>query len=290
MKNNSQPTHDMNTSTQTATHDNPQVKSTLKLGLDVDLQQITVTVQHDHQHPKPAQSFTTTRLGAWVREKVQAGHAVHTVYESCGFGYTLHDQRVAAGACSRVISPVRPSPERRRKNDRLDSRRLCLRLSRSLDGQRDELPGIGVPSPAEQPRRELGRQRTFWAKPVRQRENPGRALRLEPEFKTLPVGWAGPCKWKRLWPERSAFLRTPLEPLRAQMGSAKAHLERLGQQIEARVTEERLPKGLGRLTRSRLDGAVCAWHRFTHRKAPGSGYRRWSQRTQQRQQRAPGQH
>lgn len=260
----------MNNTPQIAPQDNSQVPSLLKLGLDVDLQQITVTVQHDHQHPKPARSFSPPRLLHWVREQVRAGHSVCTVYESCGFGYTLHYQLVEAGARSLVISPVRLHTERRRKNDRLDSRALCLRLSRYLDGQKDELPVIRIPSVAEQQRRELGRQRKFWHKQVRQLENHGRALRLEHESKTLPSGWAGPRKWKRLLPELSDFLRTHLEPVRAQIASAKTQLERLGQHIESLVTEETLPKGLGRLTLSLLDGEVCDWGRFKHRKAPGS--------------------
>src|ERR1017187_6134588 len=103
MKTNHQPNHDMNTTTQNPTQGNPNPM--LKLGLDVDLQQITATVQTDHQHPKPAQSFSVTRLVQWVRDKVQAGHTVCTVYESCGFGYTLHYQLVEAGAHSLVISP-----------------------------------------------------------------------------------------------------------------------------------------------------------------------------------------
>lgn len=268
MNTNINPNHDMTTTTQPAAADKP--RPAIKLGLDVDLQQITATVQYDHQHPKPAQSFTVARLSQWVREKVAAGHTVHTVYESCGFGYTLHYQLVAAGAHSLVISPVRLHTERRRKNDRLDSRQLCLRLSRYLDGQQDELPVIRIPTVAEQQRRELGRQRKFWHKQVRQLENHGRALRLEHELKTLPAGWAGPRKWQRLLPELSEFLRTHLEPLRLQIVSAKTQLEHLQAQIEALVTEDQLPKGLGRLTMSLLDGEVCDWYRFKHRKAPGS--------------------
>lgn len=258
----------MNTSTQSLNVGNTQ--SALKLGLDVDLQQITTTVQHDHQHPKPATSFTTARLVQWVQQQVQAGHTVWTVYESCGFGYTLHYQLLAAGAHSLVISPVRLDTQRRRKTDRLDSRALCLRLTRYLDGQKDELPVIRIPTPAQQQRRELGRQRRFWHKQVRQLENHGRALRLEHDFKTLPSGWAGPRKWKRLLPELSEFLRTHLEPLRVQIASAKAQLQKLSQEIETQLTEENLPKGLGRLTLSLLDGEVCDWQRFKHRKAPGS--------------------
>ena len=256
----------MNISTPNPSQGNP----TIKLGLDIDLQQITATIQTDHQHPKPAQSFTLPRLIQWVHEKVRSGHSVWTVYESCGFGYTLHHQLTAVGAHSLLISPVRLHPQRRRKNDGLDSRQLCLRLSRYLDGQKDELPTIRIPTVAEQQRRELGRQRHFWNKQVRQLENHGRALRLEHELQTLPTGWAGPRLWKRLLPELSAFLRTHLEPVRQQIAAAKAHLARLNEQIEALVTEEQLPKGLGRLTLSLLDGEVCDWHRFKHRKAPGS--------------------
>jgi hypothetical protein len=66
-------------------------------------------------------------------------------------------------------------------------------------------------------------------------------------------------------PALSEFLRLHWEPRRAQIASAKAHLARLSDQLEARVTEEQLPQGLGRLTLSLLDGEVCDWHRCQHR-------------------------
>ena len=78
----------------------------------------------------PAQKFTRARLIAWVQKQIAAGHTVHTVYEACGFGYTLHHQLVAVGAHSIVTTPMRLHLERRRKNDRLDARELCVRLSR----------------------------------------------------------------------------------------------------------------------------------------------------------------
>ena len=133
-----------------------------------------------------------------------------------------------------------------------------------------ELPVIQIPTVAVQQRRELGRQRKFWNKHVHQLENHGRALRLEHEFKTLPAGWAGPRKWKRLLSELSEFLRAHLEPLRAQIVAAKLRLAQLTEQIKALVTEQQLPKGLGKLTLSLLDGEICDWDRFKHRKAPAS--------------------
>ena len=271
------PIHDMNNSTQSSPKNKtpiPTVPSPLrlvfKLGLDVDLKNIVVALQCGHGTIKPAQKFARAQLIAWVKETVAAGHTVHTVYEGCGFGYTLHEELSAAGAHSLVITPMRLNLERRRKNDRLDARALCVRLSRYLDGHTDELRPIRIPNRAEQQRRELGRQREFWKKELRRLENHGRALRLQFEYQTLPAGWAGPRKWKQLAPQCTEFVRGQLAPVVQQIRAAKAQRDRLTAEIEARVAAEKIPTGLGALTVSLLDGEVCDWQRFSHRKAVGS--------------------
>jgi hypothetical protein len=43
---------------------------------------------------------------------------------------------------------MRLNLERRRKNDRMDGRELCVRLSRYLDGHGEELKPIRIPSRA----------------------------------------------------------------------------------------------------------------------------------------------
>jgi transposase len=246
------------------------VRHVFKLGLDVDLRNIVAAIQCDHGPIPPARKFSRARLVAWVKEKVAAGHTVHTVYECCGFGYTLHEELTAAGAHSRVITPTRLSLERRRKNDRLDARELCVRLSRFVDGHTQELHPIRIPSRAEGQRREAGRQREFWKRQLRRLENHGRALRIEHEHETLPAGWAGPRKWKQLSKECSEFVRGQLEPVVQQIRDCKQHLDRLTGEIQARVAGEQIPHGLGALTVSLLDGEVCDWKRFTRRKAMGS--------------------
>ena len=75
------------------------------LGLDVDLRFVVTATQCGHGAIKPAQKLTRPQLLEWVRAQVAAGHAVHTVYEACGFGYTLHHALVAAGAHSLVSRP-----------------------------------------------------------------------------------------------------------------------------------------------------------------------------------------
>jgi hypothetical protein len=135
-----------------------------KLGLDVDLRQVVAGMQCERGGIGPARKFSREQLIEWVKQKRAQGDVVHAVYESCGFGYTLYEELVAAGAHCIVTRPMRLNLERRRKNDRMDGRELCVRLSRYLDGHGEELKPIRIPSRAEQQRRELGRQWEFWKK------------------------------------------------------------------------------------------------------------------------------
>ena len=271
MKNKTNPTlHDNTNPIAAAPAGNATVRHVFKLGLDVDLRNIVTAIQCDSGQIKLAQKFSRARLLAWVREQIAAGHEVHTVYESCGFGYTLHQELVAAGAQSIITTPMRLSLERRRKNDRMDARELCVRLSRHLDGHRHELKAIRIPTPQEQQRRELGRQREFWKRQLRRLENHGRALRIEFEHQTLPAGWAGPRKWKQLSAQCSEFVRGQLQAVVAQIRACKAQMDRLTAEIQAPVAQEQIPSGLGALTVALLDGEVCNWQRFKHRKAVGS--------------------
>ena len=278
MKNDqTKPIHDRNSSITNPAQSNPALAGAsagpghvFKLGLDVDLNNIVTAMQCDRGTIPPAQKFSRARLLDWIKKQVAAGHQVHTVYEACGFGYTLHHALAAAGAHSLVTTPMRLSPERRRKNDRLDARELCVRLARHLDGHAHELKPIRIPARAEQERRELGRQREFFKRQLRRLENHGRALRIEFEHETLPAGWAGPRKWKQISPHCSEFVRGQLEPVVAQIRACQKQMAGLTEQIESRVAQEKIPKGLGALTVSLLDGEVCDWTRFQHRKAIGS--------------------
>ena len=242
----------------------------LKLGLDVDLRNIAVATQCERGAIGPARKFSREQLIAWVKQKIALGYRVHAVSECCGFGYTLHEQLMEAGAHSLISTPMRLNLERRRKNDRMDARELCVRLSRHLDGHQDKLRPIRIPSRSERERRELGRQREFWKKQLRRLENHGRALRIEHEHESLSAGWAGPRKWKVVAPQCSEFVRAQLSPVVEQIRAAKAQMDRLSQQIEALVGQEKIPVGLGTLTVSLIEGEVCDWRRFSHRKAVGS--------------------
>lgn len=248
----------------------PAGKSVLKLGLDVDAQRITATVQWDHLNPKLPREFSPAELVEWVRQRTMEGHVVYTVYEACGFGYCLHYDLREAGAISLVISPMVLDRARRRKNDRIDSGQLCLRLSRYVDGQHKELHVIRPPSVSEQQRRELGRQREFWRGLILTMANHGRALRLEHEGLTLSGRWWGARTWLKLERKLTPFVHSFLAPLRQQILQVREQHDQLTAQVEAQVKEEKIPKGLGALTLARADAEVCDWFRFANRKAPAS--------------------
>ena len=241
-----------------------------KVGLDVDLRQIAVAMQCGRGAISLGRKYWREQLLGWVKQKIRQGHSIYTVYECCGFGYTLHEELMQAGAHSLITTPMRLNLERRRKNDRMEGRELCARLSRYLDGQKEELKVIRIPSRSEQQRRELGRQRDFWKRELRRLENHGRALPIEHEYETLERGWAGPRKWNRVAPQCSEFVREQLTPVVEQIRAVKKQLDRLTGQIEALVAEEKIPIGLGALTVSLLEGEVCDWRRFINRKAVGS--------------------
>ena len=242
-------------------------KPLLKLGLDVHLQFIMAVAQKDHAHPQAPRKFTRELLVARVKKWVAEGFQVFCVQESCGFGFVLHRQLVAAGAQSFLITPI--ALNGRRKTDKLDASALCLRLSRWLDGNRDELSPIRIPSELEQRRREGTRRRKFLAGAIRSLANRGHAQVSEYCHAPLPHRWWGPRNWTKL-ATLDPWVLGVLAQLRELIVAMETQLAQLESELRARVKDQVKPKGLGDLTLVTLDGEVCDWHRFSNRKQVGS--------------------
>ena len=122
-----------------AAADKSAVRHVFTLGLDVDLRFVVTAIQCDQGVIPLARKLTRGQLVAWVKEKVLAGHVVHTVYECCGFGYTLHEQLTAAGAHSLLTTPMRLSLDRRRKNGVYEVTAGILRQRERPKGQRERI-------------------------------------------------------------------------------------------------------------------------------------------------------
>ena len=242
-------------------------KPQLKLGLDVHLEFIMAVAQRDHAAPQAPRKFTRDQLVLQIQKWSAEGRQIFCVQESCGFGFTLHRQLVAAGAQSFLITPI--ALNGRRKTDKLDARALCLRLSRFVDGNHDELAPIRIPTEKEQRQREGTRRRQFLTKAIRMLANRGHGQVAEYSHLKLPHRWWGARNWNKL-SALDPWLLGVLEKLRDVIVSLEAQLHELESELIARVQEQPRPKGLGEITLVTLDGEVCDWRRFHNRKQIGS--------------------
>jgi len=242
-------------------------KPLLKLGLDVHLEFIMAVAQKDHANPHAPRKFTREGLVAQVKKWVAEGFQVCCVQESCGFGFVLHRELVAAGAQSFLITPIALNGQR--KTDKLDARALCLRLSRWLDGNREELAPIRIPSQTEQRQREGTRCRKFLTDAIRRLANRGHSQMAEYCHDPLPHRWWGPRNWPKL-AALDPWVLGVLAKLRDLILALESQLAELQTELLARVKDQVTPKGLGGLTLVTLDGEVCDWRRFSNRKQVGS--------------------
>jgi transposase len=130
-------------------------RCTIKLGIDVHQDFYVVVEQVGGSNPKPPQRFQKQAFLHWAGKlKSQAGE-VHAVYEACGFGFSLQRQLAALGIHCHVVCPQKLDERNNRvKTDGLDAKALCLKLDRFVQGNRDALAMVRVPTEEEE--RSLG--------------------------------------------------------------------------------------------------------------------------------------
>jgi transposase len=174
---------------------------------------------------------------------------------------------VAAGAQSFLITPIALNGAR--KTDKLDARALCLRLSRWLDGDRNELSPIRIPTETEQRRRETSRRRQFLAREIRCLANRGHGQVAEYCHLQLPTHWWGSRNWKKL-ATLDPWVLGLLEKLRQLIIALETQLNELLDALKSRLKGQIIPKGLGALSLVTVDNEVCDWGRFYNRKQVGS--------------------
>ena len=243
-------------------------KPSLKLGLDVHLELIMAVVQRDHAAPQAPRKFTSEQLILQVQKWVAEGLVVYAVAESCGFGFVLHRRLVEAGAQSFLITPI--ALNGKRKTDKLDARALCVRLSRWVDGNRDELAPIRIASQAEQRARETTRRRKFLCQEIRRLANRGHGQVAEYCHQKLPHRWWGARTWKKLSATLDAWVLSVLEKLREIILVLEAQVAGLLAQLALRLAGQARPKGFGELSLVTLEAEICDWKRFYNRKQVGS--------------------
>lgn len=241
----------------------------VKLGLDVHAGQITVSQQLDGSLPQPAHRRSAVELLELVKEHLARGTKVYLCYEAGPCGYGLHRALEALGAINYVVAPqLWDRSGHRVKTDKRDARELCLRLDQYVRGNTAAFSVVRVPTPAQEQRRGLCRQRGTLLKERQRCELRGHGLALAQGVRA-PSGWWQPAEWAEFEPALPEWLRPHLARWQRHAVALEAEIGELTPRIEALSAGLSVPKGLGALTAALIDSEILDWSRFTNRRQPG---------------------
>jgi transposase len=241
----------------------------IKLGIDVHQEFYVVVVQEGGGHPKPAQRLSKAAFLSWAaRLKNNSGDAeIHAVYEACGFGFGLQRQLAALGIRCHVVCPQKLDEQNKRvKTDGLDAKALCLKLDRYVEGNREALARVRVPTEEEEQLRAIHRQREQLVKARKQLEAQGRSLMVNHGIEPVP----------RWWKRRAFAALCGPEWMKQLLGNSQPILLEVEEKIRALTTQLQAaaaphqPRGLGMMTSVVIDREIGNWSRFKNRRQVGS--------------------
>ena len=166
-----------------------------------------------------------------------------------------------------MVCPQKLDEQNQRvKTDGLDAKALCLKLDRFVQGNRDALALVRVPTEEEERSRAIHRQREQLVKARKQLEAQGRSLMVNHGIEPVQNWWK-----KRTF----ATLSVP-QWIKELLGNSQPILLALQQkiaaltlQLQARLLPDQ-PRGLGKMTSVVIDREIGDWRRFNNRRQIGS--------------------
>jgi transposase len=241
----------------------------IKLAADVHAAKCKVARQVGDQPVQPAQTFSPGGYVTFVSNQLKLADRVVCCYEAGPTGFWLHRQLEQLGAQSLVVVPARLDAYGRKvNNDRNDARALAGKLSRYVAGETEALAVVRVPTPEQEERRALSRQRAQFGKILRSMAFMGCSACLLQGYR-LRGPWWRMRRWFTVRNELPPGLDEHLLRFLPVMREAEKQIALLTQSLRAAAPQE-LPIGMGALTYSQIEREVLDWTRFTNRKQPGS--------------------
>jgi transposase len=241
-----------------------RIRPVCGLGIDVHQDFYVVVEQVGGANPKPPQRFAKEAFLHWAaRLKEKSGAEVYAVYEACGFGFSLQRRLAALGIHCHVVCPQKLDERNRRvKTDGLDAKALCLKLDRFVQGNREALAIVRVPSEEEEQLRAIHRQREQLVKARKQLEAQGRSLMVNHGFEPVQNWWK---------PRTFAALPAPhwmkelLKNSQPILLGLQEKIAALTVQLQSAATSKQL-RGLGLMTSVIIDREIGDWRRFNNRR------------------------
>ena len=214
---------------------------------------------------------TVLELAAELRRRK---HRVVLVEEACGFGYSFHRKLREMGVEGYVVATEMLN--RKRKTNRRDAAKLLNQLyDFDVNGHKNALRPIRVPTLKEQKSRRLCRMRSQLIKVRNILEAQGRGLMFDFDFHDVPQGWWGPRKWPKLRAKLHAhdpWVVGMLEHHQRLLSAQQQRIAEVDWQIgqESNYDGRKVAKGLGPTTFASLEREAIDWQRFSNRKQIGS--------------------
>jgi transposase len=236
----------------------------IKLGIDVHQDFYVVVMQEEGSNPKPPQRFAKEAFLHWASKlKKKSGAEIYAVYEACGFGFGLQRQLSAMGIHCYVVCPQKLDEQHKRvKTDGLDAKALCLRLDRFVQGNKDALAIVRVPTEEEERSRAIHRQREQLVKVRKQLEAQGRSLMVNHGLEPVQQWWKERAFSKLSVPEWMKQLLGNTQPI---LIALEQKIVALTLQLQSAASAEQ-PRGLGKMTSVVIDREIGNWHRFNNRR------------------------
>ncbi len=239
----------------------------IKLGIDVHQDFYVVVEQVGGSNPKPPQRFQKEAFVHWAAKLKSQGSEVHAVYEACGFGFGLQGNLTALGIHCYVVCPQKLDEQNRRvKTDGLDAKALCLKLDRFVQGNRDALARVRVPTEKEEQLRALHRQREQLVKVRKQLEAQGRSLMVNHGIEPVKSWWKRSNFGALHVPEWMKELLQNSQPI---LLALQHKIGALTIQLQGAAAPNQ-PRGLGLMTSVIIDREIGDWRRFNNRRQVGS--------------------
>jgi transposase len=253
----------------TSTTETAKAKTICKLGLDVHAASIMVVRQVEGLNPQPAQKFKVADFLKWVKGQVEEGFEVISCYEAGPTGYWLHRKLEVWGVTNYVVCPTRLDSRGKGVNtDKTDALELEVRLDRYVAGNRKALAVVKVPSPEQEQKRALSRQREQLRRQRLSVAAQGRMLLLGQGHRESNWWWRG-ARWERLQERLPGWLVSQLECFKRVIAAVDQEVQALTEQI-SQAAPASLPRGLGQLTHEIIEREIKDWKHFRNRRPVGS--------------------
>ena len=222
-----------------------------------------VVEQVGGSNPKPPQRFRKQAFLHWAAKLKSQAAQVYAVYEARGFGFSLQRKLSALSIKCYVVCPQKLDEQNKRvKTDGLDAKALCLKLDRFVQGNRDALAIVRVPTEEEEQARAIHRQREQLVKARKQLEAQGRSLMVNHGLEPVQNWWK---------PRTFAALPVP-QWMKELLANSQPILVALQQKIAALTVQlqsaasPEQPRGLGKMTSVVIDREIGDWKRFNNRR------------------------